>query len=307
MTIKLSVVLGTYNRLKLLQQAIESILVETKIPVKIYITDAGSTDGTIEYLNSITSENIKPIFVGQKIGQAQAYNQVFQIVDTPYVCWLSDDNKIVNHGLDTAVSILDDNPQIGMVALKTQDKEGPFTNSPYIGGVSTIGILNVNQGVLRTDILKSLGGFCETFRDYGIDPDLTAKVLFSGYDIVYTKQIAIHHYRQWSSDPNSAEYQLIMEKQKQYQQLYQEKYGIYSKQGWGWKLKKSIWSVLKKSLHGLKKINSEKPIFFNMITRDWYNIMTSKYISIVDPLLTKNKPYYLVQFAPKKSGKRNII
>lgn len=296
--ITLSVVIGTYNRLEQLKQAINSILKETSWQVKIYITDAGSSDGSIEYLKSIASDKVVPIFKGEKLGQAKAYNEVFEIIDTPYVCWLSDDNVVVNKGLDTAVNILAENPQIGMVALKTQDQQGPFKEAPYIGGVSAIGILNVNQGVLRTNILKQVGGFSETFRDYGIDPDLTAKVLFSGHDIVYTKQIAIHHYRNWSEDTNSPEYQQMMERQKKYKQLYLEKYQPYAQGGWLWRLKTIFWAFLRRSLGINKKFNSDQPIFLDLITRDWHNIMTSRYISLAEPLINQALPYYLVQHCP---------
>jgi GT2 family glycosyltransferase len=292
---KLSVVIGTYNRLGLLQQGIKSILEQTSIPVKIYITDAGSDDGTIEYLKSIASETIVPILVGQKLGQARAYNDIFKIIETPYTCWLSDDNEIVDRGLDIAVQILDDNPQIGMVALKTRDRQGPFVDAPYIGGVSSIGILNVNQGVLRTTVLKKVGGFSETFRDYGIDPDLTAKVLFSGHDIVYTKQVAIHHYRNWGDDCKSPEYQQMMEKQKKYQELYLEKYSQYRQGGWWWKFKKITWLFIRQGLGVQKLLNSDRPILLGYITRDWHNIMTGRYISAIEPLIIGHKPYYLVQ------------
>lgn len=293
--IKLSVVIGTYNRLDQLKQAISSILEQTNTPVKIYITDAGSTDGTIEYLKEIASENIVPIFQGEKLGQALAYNQVFKVIESPYVCWLSDDNVVVNKGLDLAVEILADNPEIGMVALKTQDQQGPFKEAPYIGGVSVIGILNVNQGVLRTNVLKQVGGFSETFRDYGIDPDLTAKVLFSGHDIVYTKAIAIHHYRNWGEDPNSVEYKQLMEKQIKYKQLYLEKYQQYAKGGLGWRLKKVLWAIIRRLLGVNKQFNSHEPFFFNLMVRDWHNIMTSRYISVADALWCKDKCYYLRQ------------
>jgi len=293
--IKLSVVIGTYNRLDQLKQAINSILEQTNTPVKIYITDAGSTDGTIEYLKEIASENIVPIFQGEKLGQALAYNQVFKVIESPYVCWLSDDNVVVNKGLDLAVEILAENPEIGMVALKTQDQQGPFKEAPYIGGVSVIGILNVNQGVLRTNVLKQVGGFSETFRDYGIDPDLTAKVLFSGHDIVYTKAIAIHHYRNWGEDPNSVEYQQLMEKQIKYKQLYLEKYQQYAKGGLGWRLKKAIWAIIRRVLGVNKQFNAHEPFFLNLMVRDWHNIMTSRYISIADVLWCKDKCYYLRQ------------
>ena len=295
---KISIVIGTYNRVEQLKKCIDSILQETNNTVKIYITDAGSEDGTIEYLKSIASETIIPIFVGKKLGQARAYNDVFRMVTTPYVCWLSDDNEIVNKGLDLAVEILEHNPSVGMVALKTQDQQGPFVDAPYIGGVSAIGILNVNQGVLRTSVLKQVGGFSETFRDYGIDPDLTAKVLFSGYDIVYTKKIAIHHYRNWSSDTSSPEYQQMMAKQKKYQELYLQKYSQFFQDHLLWQLKKKAWLFLRRGLGLQKYLNSDKPIFLGLITRDWHNIMLGRYISLRDPIVTRNRPYHLVQHCP---------
>jgi GT2 family glycosyltransferase len=292
---KLSVVLGTYNRIKYLKKCIDSIRQQTKNLAKIYITDAGSTDGTIEYLKSIASDVVIPLFIGEKLGQAKAYNDVFRIVDTPYVCWLSDDNEIVDRGLDIAVQILEENPQIGMVGLKTRDLQGPFVDAPYIGGVSAIGILNVNQGVLRTEVLKKVGGFSETFRDYGIDPDLTAKVLFSGHDIVYTKEVAIHHYRDWGGDSDSPAYQQMMEKQKKYQELYLQKYSEYRQGGWFWKFKKNTWLFIRQGLGVQKLLNSSRPIFLHYIARDWHNIMTGRYISIIEPMRLKDKPYYLVQ------------
>jgi len=295
---KLSIVLGTYNRLDQLKRCIESINRETKINYKIYITDAGSSDGTLEYLKSIASNVVIPIFVGKKIGQAKAYNDVFSVVDTPYVCWLSDDNVIVNQGLDVAVEILKDNPNLGMVALKTQDQQGPFTDSPYIGGVSSIGILNVNQGMLRTEVLQQVGGFSEEFRDYGIDPDLTAKVLFLGYDIAYTKAIAIHHYRNWGEGKDSPQYQQLLEKQTKYKQLYQETYRKYSQPNWFWEGKKLAWLFIRRGLGVQKRFNCDQPLFLQLIPRDWHNIMTSRYISILDPLHTKDKSYHLVQHCP---------
>lgn len=192
---KISIVIGTYNRIEQLKNCIESIFRETANEVKIYVTDAGSTDGTIEYLKSTTSDRLIPVFVGGKIGQASAYNDVFKLVDTPYVCWLSDDNVIVNKGLDTALKILEKNPSIGMVGLKVKDITGPDTDLEYLGGVWPSGVLNCNQGMLPTAVIRKVGGFDEKFKDYGIDADLTTKVLLSGYKVVYTKVVVIHHFR----------------------------------------------------------------------------------------------------------------
>lgn len=288
---KLSVVIGTYNRLEQLKNCISSIFNETSNGVKVYVTDAGSTDGTIEYLKSITSDKVIPFFVGKKIGQAKAYNDVFNAVVTPYICWLSDDNVIVNKSLDTAIDILQKNPDIGMVALKVKDIEGPFVGAPYIGGISSIGILNVNQGVLPARLLREIGGFSEEFQDYGIDPDLTAKVLFARYKIVYTKKISINHYRNWAVDKNSDEYNNLQRKHKQYYELYDNKYSKYSSNGKHNKLKYNLAGMLKQPPFGkiFEKLKNKS------IARDLSNILNGKYISVFDLLLNLGKEYYLVQ------------
>src|SRR5262249_13225880 len=159
-------------------------------------------------------------------GQARAYNDVFAQVTTPYVVWLSDDNEIVDGGLDAGVATLDQRPDIGMVAIKVRDVEGPFVDAPYVGGISPIGVLNVKQGMLRTGIVQALGGFSERFRDYGIDPDLTARVLFSGWKVAYTQTVGIHHYRDWGdgSQPGPAQ----LQRQRDYADLYARKWAGYA-------------------------------------------------------------------------------
>jgi GT2 family glycosyltransferase len=301
---KLSIVIGTLNRLQQLKNCITSIFSETLSDFKIYVTDAGSTDGTTEYLQSKASDKLIPVFVGKKTGQAKAYNDVFKLVDTPYVCWLSDDNVIINKGLDIALSILDHNSPVGLVALKTRDKQGPFVDAPYIGGLSSIGILNVNQGMLPTKVLKKVGGFSEEFTDYGIDPDLTAKILFAGYKIVYTKKVAIHHYRNWSDDKASQEHQQLRIKHAKYYYLYDLKYAQYLYN------KKSSTSngVLKKLIRILLKNKFVSKNFKNMcIMRDLYNVVNGKYISIFDLIINFGREYYLVQSPSKSSGTTKIV
>ena len=303
--IKFSVVVGTWNRLAQLQACVTSIFEQTRTPVRVYVTDAGSTDGTIEYLKSIESDRLFPIFVGTRLGQARAYNEIFAIIDTPYVCWLSDDNIIVNRGLDIAVDVLEQKPSIGMVGLKVKDVAGPFVEAPYIGGISSIGILNVNQGVLRTAVLKKVGGFSETFRDYGIDPDLTAKVLFSGHQIAYTRMIAVHHQRNWSPDRTSIEYSRQMEKQKIYQELYKQKYSSVVRGSLSWMGKKALWRFMQYISIQLRSANSSQ-MLLGMISRDWHNIFMGRYISLLDPWHCHGKAYYLLQSYPLRQHKNAL-
>lgn len=286
----LSVVVGTLNRLKRLRECIESIDRGASISIMIYVTDAGSNDGTIEYLRAIESERISVTAHQKKLGQARAYNEIFAKICSPYVCWLSDDNVVVSNGLERAVRILDANPLIGMVGLKVKDMQGPFSGEPYIGGISEAGILNVNQGVLRTEMLQSVGGFSEEFMDYGIDPDLTARILYSGHDIVYTKDVAILHWRDWGiAEALNAQ----MAKQEKYKALYREKYASNGSGGFPSRLQVRTFGMIKRALTGSSRLlGSAKAEHWS---RDWYNILLGRYISPLDPIRSLGKDFHLLQ------------
>lgn len=301
----LSIVVGTYNRLDQIRDCVESIRAQTKIPYMIYVTDAGSTDGTIEYLKSVVADDLEAVLVGEKLGQARAYNDVFARVTSPYVCWISDDNVIVDSGLDKSVAILRQDPRIGMVGLKVQDQRGPFVKAPYIGGISPVGILNVNQGVLPTPLLKRLGGFNEAFRDYGIDPDLTAKVLFSGHDIVYTRDVAIHHYRNWSEDPTTPEYQALRKRHENAANLYTEKYGGTMRFAYAWMARKTLWYLYRRALGKRFSMNSRNS-FMGLIPRDWHNLIAGRFTTPLEALGDQNSLAHLRQHCPRYAVPANL-
>jgi GT2 family glycosyltransferase len=294
---RLSIVLGTFNRLESLKRCIDSIREQTAVATVIHVTDAGSTDGTQDYLASIAGETLKPWLVGRKLGQAKAYNDVFKTLTTPYVAWLSDDNEVVGHGLDQGVHILDHWREIGMVALKVRDVQGPFVAAPYIGGVSQIGVLNVNQGMLRTEVLSKVGYFSEAFGFYGIDPDLTAKVLYAGHDIVYSREVALHHYRDWAMDPDTPEGAALKAHHDKFRRLYQRKYGGFVGEDRRWARKKALWAEIERRLGPRWDHNAPGP-WMGGLPRDWYNAFQSRHIHPLDPWLTAGKPFHLRQHVP---------
>jgi hypothetical protein len=167
--------------------------------------------------------------------------------------------------------------------------------APYLGAVSSIGVLNVNQGVLRTPVLQSVGGFSERFRDYGIDPDLTAKVLFSGWDVAYTRPVGIHHFRAWADGSAAG----VEQRQRQlgYVALYAQKWGAYAPPDAVWNARRLAWRCFQKAT-GLS-LNSPRRVL-GLSSRDWCNVLTGRYISPLDPLLTRAKPYHLRQRAPAR-------
>jgi hypothetical protein len=236
------------------------------------------------------------VFEGRRLGQATAYNRVFRTIDSPYVCWLSDDNVIVNHGLDRAIDILEEDPAIGLVGLKVRDIEGPFVKAPYVGGITKLGVLNVNQGMLRTPQFRALGFLSEYFQNYGIDPDLTTMTLLAGLDVVYTREIAILHSRNWPADTNTPEFQRVMDKQKEAQEKYLRKFAGLLPHDPAWDRKKAVWERVKRLRPVLGRIN-DPTLVGGAIPRDWHNIMNSRFISRRE-LRQPHPLYHLRQHLP---------
>ena len=295
-TAKLTIVVGTCDRCGDLSDLLDSIERHTHTPHLVVVSDAGSTDGTAEMLGKRVQANLVVVNEGERRGQARALNDVFARVETPYVCWVSDDNFVTEGGLDQAVEILEGNPAIGMVGLKVRDLVGPFVKAPYIGGIGVAGVLNVNQGVLPTDLVRKLGGFDESLRDYGIDPDLTLRVLKAGREVVFTKDIAILHRRGWPEDPNSPEAKRLAEKHERARSLLAAKHADLGGDIRRWKLKLFCWKAMRALplLRPRLNINAPTPILGH-IPRDWHNAFNARWVHPFDPLRTRSRKYHLVQ------------
>jgi GT2 family glycosyltransferase len=322
----LSIVIGTYNRLALLQRCLDALDKHVRVNHEIIVVDAGSIDGTLEYLEQCPS--IRLVKDEALVGQAKSLNRVFGSLSSDFVCWLSDDNIVVDKALDTAVDILRHNQRIGMVALKLKDVTGPHTYAPYLGAIWESGILNCNQGMLPTELLRQLGGFDEEFSDYGIDADLTTRVLLAGYKVVYTKKIAIYHYRDHETDnwitKHNREYRLQLARE-----LYRTRYArlIIRKKVLSYIPSiNSNTSVLSFSLYIQEKLVKHYVIVLNLLIknykimlhlltylmdetivgrristffRDWYNVSHGRFISHWDLFENFCHSYYLVQQIPE--------
>jgi GT2 family glycosyltransferase len=305
----LSIVIGTRNRKEILGKCLNALIGRIKASHQIIVIDAGSTDGTIEYLKEIVEIHL--ICDGKPIGQAQSFNRIFPCLKSKFICWLSDDNVVQPGAIDTAVEILVKNNKIGMVALKVKEVIGRRSRLPYIGGIRKSGILNCNQGVIRSDLFKKIGYFDESFKNYGIDPDLTAKVLLAGYQVVYTKTVAIHHFREHDAEDGAISQTERAISKKRLNEMYNDKYAYlidcrYLDKN-KMRIKKFAWRYIKKLNKRLVKkgLQIEKITGKNM--KDWKNLTKGKYISIFDFFYHRNNSYYLEQHLPEKilSSKNN--
>lgn len=301
--VELSIVIGTRNRKELLVRCLQALIGKINVSHQIIVIDAGSTDGTIDYLRDIGEINL--ICDGKPIGQAQSFNRVFPLLKSRYIVWISDDNVVQPGILDSAVKILQQNLKIGMVALKVKDVAGSYTGPPYTGGIYDTGILNCNQGVLRSDLFRKIGYFDESYKNYGIDPDLTTKVLLAGARVVHTKDVAIHHFRDHDSEDSAISKEERIKSKEPYKRKYYEKYSFMLDVGfiekYKMRIKKRLWRYIKK----LNKRMERKGFSIETITgknlKDWENLTKTRHIPIWDLVYNRDKPYYLEQRLPRKT------
>lgn len=146
---KVSVIVLTYNNLKLNKYCINSILNQTAYPnYELIVIDNLSTDGTVDYLKELEQQKhprLKIIFNDENSGFAGGNNKAIEVSDGKYVVLLNNDTVVTRGWLTAMVKHMEKDPQCGMV--------GAVTNS--IGNEAMIGAVYRN--------LKELARFAYSY------------------------------------------------------------------------------------------------------------------------------------------------
>lgn len=111
---KVSVVIPTYNRHGMVEEAIESVLAQTLDDVEIVVVDDGSTDGTGDVLKARFDERIR-YFYQENQGRSVARNRGARASTGEYVVFLDSDDLLMPHGLQTMAAFLDRSPTVDVV------------------------------------------------------------------------------------------------------------------------------------------------------------------------------------------------
>lgn len=190
----ISVVLGSYNRKRLLRLCIESIRKNgITVPYEIIVVDGGSNDGTIEWLTkqkdviSIVQHN-RGKWKGKALERRSwgyFMNLAFKSAQGKYVCMLSDDCLVVPGAIGNGAAFfekrLSDGINLGAV---------PFyfvMNYPRETDYVVIKVCKyvyVNHGLFLNEALRSVGyADEESYKFYAADVDLCYRMISKGYCI----------------------------------------------------------------------------------------------------------------------------
>jgi glycosyltransferase involved in cell wall biosynthesis len=126
-----------YNGENTIQTSIGSILNQTLQDFKILVYDDGSTDGTIQKLESFGDSRIKIVSGGENKGGLYARSQIVPLIDTEYCVWLDDGDYLCrNDALERALAVAksENYDMVTFGRVNYIDKEG---RDHVVGGLRT--------------------------------------------------------------------------------------------------------------------------------------------------------------------------
>jgi glycosyltransferase involved in cell wall biosynthesis len=200
---KISMVIGSYNRRKLLELCIEAVRTELDgQSYEIIVVDGGSTDGTVDWL--VSQKDIialiqhnrgewrgKPI---ERKPWAYFMNLGFKCATGQYVCMLSDDSLIVPGAIMNGVDLFDEmlaqGVKLGGVAFYFRD----FPVRKQYAVAVNVGNLYVNHGLYLRSAMEEVGYCDEDYHFYFADTDLVLKMKAAGYRFIASKTSFVEHY-----------------------------------------------------------------------------------------------------------------
>ncbi|MDQ1352085.1 MAG: hypothetical protein QG657_2391 [Acidobacteriota bacterium] len=201
-----SVVMLSYNRKHDAAEGIRLLLAQDYKNLEIIVVDNGSTDGTIETLSEIFSqEQIKLIALPRNIGVA-AYNIGFEKAAGQYIVVLDDDSFPGKNAIPRMVEAFQKNDKLGVVAfniknhatLSNLSDQSDQSNSSELSDLSdtTGGYSMAFNGCgagIRKSLIDRVGGYPGEFFLYWNEQDLAIRILAAGYQIRSFNDIIAYH------------------------------------------------------------------------------------------------------------------
>lgn len=187
MNIKISIVTPSFNSAKFIEDCIQSVLTQNYPYIEHIVIDGGSTDGTIEILKKYT--HLKWISEPDE-GQSYALNKGFKMASGDIIGWCNSDDIYLQSTFEKVINILDDDLIDGVYSnLYFGDEKLNITRElkthKPIKWLSLFHCFIPSATFFFKRRIVDSGIKIDNTKHITMDKDFFAKILFSGYNIIY--------------------------------------------------------------------------------------------------------------------------
>lgn len=214
--VRASIIIPVYNQLKYTKECLESLSESLNEKVKLIVINNASTDGTKQYLESLSNERfiIQIITNEENLGFPKAVNQGLSTSECQYIVVANNDIVFTKGWLDKMIKVAESETKIGMVGsmsnlanglqmdkkikYKTMNEmhkyaevlskksDGEYFNTPRIDFLCAL---------IKKEVLDEVGGLDERYSLGNFDDDdYCLRSNIAGYKTVVAKNVFIHHY-----------------------------------------------------------------------------------------------------------------
>lgn len=193
---KVTVCLPTFNKVRYLPAAIESVLAQEFRDYELLIVDNASTDHTGEIVQGFRDSRIRYVCNPENIGLVGNWNRCLEWAHADYAMIFHDDDVMLPGLLRREVEVLESNPEVVLVHTAAQaiDAGGAvFCVSPphswpaLTSGLDFVarywslkeGYVVMPSAMFRKSLALRLGGFNPDLK-YSADADLWQRLAFEG-------------------------------------------------------------------------------------------------------------------------------
>ena len=209
---KVSIFVLGYNRLEKTKNCVESILkYTTDIEYELILIDNGSTDGTLNYFNSVEYHRKTIIRVTKNMGNMFANHLAMKMFKATYYVLVANDVNVTEKWLSNLLKCYESDPKIGFVCPvsdnisnlqeinlnfknfeEMQVKASMFNKSDPAKWEERLRLINIIT-VLKREVIDNIGLFdVGFFHDFGED-DYSARIRRAGYKLVLCRDTFVQH------------------------------------------------------------------------------------------------------------------
>ena len=210
---KISVIIPTYNREKLIERSIKSVLNQTYKNIEVIVVDDCSTDNTESIVNSIKDDRLIYIRLSENKGACYARNKGIEVSSGKYVAFNDSDDVFYKNKLEKQLkNLLNNNSDLDFCKMKvfhninyqfpSIDQEKNIKKHGIINELCNGNFISTQTILVKKDVVKDIkfDNSLPRFQDY----DLVLRI-GQKYNISYTNQILVSVYPQNDSISNSDE------------------------------------------------------------------------------------------------------